>query len=449
MARAMPTFLAEIRIGFTRANSARQRATERIATGWLRMPWLLRHGLVLLIGLGLLYERRPSTLDRPEFLAEDGQIFFLGTYFGNPLMTIFRPYQGYIHLIPRLIALLERAVPVASAPLVGNLAALLVVAAIAAYISSNRLADLVPSQIGRWLIAFLLIVVPGSFESLGSSTYIQWYLAVYLIIAAMARRPSSRFEKIGDAVTLVVAALTGPFGLLVAPLYVARFIRDRDRPAAWRAAAVVVPALLQAVVLIASPRAPAIAWVNPVDVLTVIGLRAVILPLVGTNEVSTLTADGYSLAFAAVAATLAAEALLLMALWLPNRRWALTLLYGFGVSLAASLKGSTDDLSNLLSASSSQRYFLIPGIMIVLLLGSALVSLRSWRWFVAASLSAVLVCGIVNDFALRPWGYLDWQHNSACIGGPTPCVVPVAPPGVWSIRWPGPGGPYEQTHSPP
>ena len=59
------------------------------------------------------------------------------------------------------------------------------------------------------------------------------------------------------------------------------------------------------------------------------------------------------------------------------------------------------------------------------------------------ALCALLVVGIVADFWIDPHPYLDWADRSACIGGPQPCVVPVYPEQLYSLRWPGPNGPYD------
>src|SRR4029078_5704658 len=95
------------------------------------MPrWAVTVG-VFILAFGLAVARRPSSVLRPEVFNEDGQVFFLGTFFGSVVETLFRTYQGHLHLVPRLVALLERVVPISSAPLVSNIASLLVVAGVA------------------------------------------------------------------------------------------------------------------------------------------------------------------------------------------------------------------------------------------------------------------------------------------------------------------------------
>ena len=52
----------------------------------------------------LLALRRPHELIAAQFWAEDGAIFFSQRLALGPWHSIFVPYNGYQHLIPRLIA---------------------------------------------------------------------------------------------------------------------------------------------------------------------------------------------------------------------------------------------------------------------------------------------------------------------------------------------------------
>ena len=61
----------------------------------------------------------------------------------------------------------------------------------------------------------------------------------------------------------------------------------------------------------------------------------------------------------------------------------------------------------------------------------------------ALALCVILAVGITADFRLTPQPYLDWPDASACIGESDPCVVPVFPVEVFSLRWPGPDGVYD------
>ena len=60
-----------------------------------------------------------------------------------------------------------------------------------------------------------------------------------------------------------------------------------------------------------------------------------------------------------------------------------------------------------------------------------------WQRRAGLVLAMLLSVGIIWDFRILVPPTLGWADNSACIGGPDPCLVPVYPGGDWDIRWPG------------
>jgi hypothetical protein len=83
---------------------------------------------------------------------------------------VLRPYEGYLHVVPRLTALLERVVPISSAPLVANVAAVGIAVAVAGYVASGRLALVVPDSRVRLALGALVLFLPGAAELQGSIT---------------------------------------------------------------------------------------------------------------------------------------------------------------------------------------------------------------------------------------------------------------------------------------
>src|SRR6186997_3401462 len=84
------------------------------------LPRALRWCVFIVVAFGILLLRRPGALANAAFFYEDGQVFYVGAFFGDFLDQLFRQYEGYLHLAPRFVAALERLVPPPSAPLVGN-----------------------------------------------------------------------------------------------------------------------------------------------------------------------------------------------------------------------------------------------------------------------------------------------------------------------------------------
>src|SRR3954469_5115510 len=59
-------------------------------------------------GLLVLVIRKTDSFSHPQFWAEDGPVFFLEADLSG-WRSVLHPYSGYLHLIPRLVAMLCRA----------------------------------------------------------------------------------------------------------------------------------------------------------------------------------------------------------------------------------------------------------------------------------------------------------------------------------------------------
>jgi hypothetical protein len=191
-------------------------------------PWVW----VGIAAFGLLFLRRPDVLIDAQFYAEDGPIFYLGGLLEGGA-GILHPYAGYIHLVPRLVALLEAAVPVAWAPTLANLFSFLLAAGLAAYIASDRLSTILRSRMLRVVAGLILVLLPATHEVFGTMTNVQWLLGLYLVLSVAQTNPVSKLQAVADRTTLAVAALTGPMSIVIAPLHVIRLAFQRDRPSAW------------------------------------------------------------------------------------------------------------------------------------------------------------------------------------------------------------------------
>lgn len=397
----------------------RGNAIDGVRRGALRrMPDSVRDLVIFATALGVAVARRPETLTRPQFFMEDGQIFYLGTYFGSPLERIFATHSGYLHVIPRLLAYLERLGSPSQAPFISNISALVVAAVVATFVAS----DLLPgSRPLRLALGLLVILEPISWEVSGSLTYVQWYLAIFLFAFAFAFRPSRAW-----VFPLGLAALTGPFSVLVSPLYAVRAWRDRSfRPFA---AVVIACGAVQAILMVVTHRA-----VNspPGDVARNAALRLVDSPILGPQITS----------LASPAALLIAAALLVVvgiaaARVPPIAR--VPLLYAIVVIGVIGLVGRGDGSVIDGDLLFSGRYFFLEALAVgtLLILGAARSSSLG-----RALILAPLCAGVVLGFRLQPMPSLD-DANLDCVGGPAPCIVQGWLPG-WSIRWPGADGAYQ------
>jgi hypothetical protein len=423
----------------------------RFLERWSLAPWA-RHLAVFAAGFAVLLLRRPETLTRAEFWNEDGQVFYIGSFFGSALDQLTRSYAGYLHTVPRLVAWLERLVDVTMAPLVGNAIALLIVAGIATWIASDRLANVLPSRASRLILAALLIVLPGSWETLGSITLVQFYLGIFLILASLADgAPRSRWAQVAEVVALMLAALSGPFSVLFVPLHVARAWIRRDRWAIITAAVVGACALLQLLAIALGTRSP--------EIPTIAGAAALLVARVWSTVIGDFWLGGAIQAQPGIVLVLVATAVLVGLVMAASSRLGtrvrLTIAYAAAATVAAALTGdvATFPASSFLGS----RYFLIPTFLLALGLvawagaptrprPAAPAAARSpdLAGLAGVALAGLFTLGIVGDLSLPRNATHDWALRSPCIGGLAPCDVPVEYPNAWTIHWPGSGGPYVQ-----
>ena len=437
------------------------RAT-RIEVRWWALPGVVRWPAFIMASVLILFARSPGTLLGAEFRYEDGRTFFLGTYFGSPLEVIFHPYAGYLQLVPRLVAYGERMVPIAWAPLVANFASLLIIAAVAAFIASDRLAQVLPHRGFRWLLAAVLLLLPAEQEIIGTIANTIWWLGLFLVCVLLAGPARSRLEAIMTRTFLVLASLSGPFSLLLSPLFVLRAVRERSRDATWSAACVAVPGLLQLVALAktASERPTPLGAYSPGDLLGAFLSRVITEPILGARVTYLFEAVAHSIALyqpsftwaivaLAVAGSIAMGVMLVVLFRAFSKhvsRWTM-LVVAYTVVTVPALGVFVNPFRSLIvSPFLAQRYFFFTGFAVATIILGGISSLPKSRRLLKDAAFILLVIGIVCDFPLSEHPKYDWPATSACIGGPAPCVVPVFSVPDWSIRWPGSGagGVYDQ-----
>jgi hypothetical protein len=196
--------------------------------------------LIVLVSAVLLALRKPWALHTPQLWAEDGSIFLtqdeqLG------LRAWWEPYNGYLHLLPRMIAwLASHTADVAWWPAIYNGLAFAINVALFARLASRRVE--LPAK--PWLmLAFVLVV--GTGEVLLNVTNLQWVTAFFLLLQLFTRPAETPAQRLGDIAILLVVGLNGPFALLFLPLFVWRTWRDRSLDAWLALAAIAACAAIQ------------------------------------------------------------------------------------------------------------------------------------------------------------------------------------------------------------
>jgi hypothetical protein len=222
------------------------------ASRWARLS---SHPTLLVIVISALaalaaWLRLPA-IARDTLWAEDGRNFLQGAIDHGPLASLFIPYAGYLHTVPRLIAsAVVSWLPLADWAL-GMTAGACLVAGIlagAVFVATRALVRWLPARIA---LASLVVLAPlAPREVLGNAANLHSLFLFALFWIALAR-PRGRRETVGLSIVALLGALTEVQSLFLLPLLLIR-LRDRRR---WPVrAALVVGVVAQLVVAVVFPR---------------------------------------------------------------------------------------------------------------------------------------------------------------------------------------------------
>ena len=156
--------------------------------------------------------------------AEDG-IIFLDSAHRFGLEAIFIPYNGYIHLYPRIVAEIANFFTLESQRIMMFLgwaaSYIICVLCFIRFLWNNRI-----NLLFSFLSISFLILQPHSGECFFNATNAQWWLAFSLIIVILDAIPKHPFMKFLNVSLVAVCGLTGPFSVVFFPVALLKFIVD-------------------------------------------------------------------------------------------------------------------------------------------------------------------------------------------------------------------------------
>jgi hypothetical protein len=177
----------------------------------------------------LLFSRCPSRLLHPELWAEDGVVWLQQAY-DLGVSSLMIPVAGYLQTLSRLGGLLAIQWQLTQAPLIFTLIAFLVQLAPVALLLSKRGEGLVPSLSARLLIVLYYIGIPNSSEVYVNLTNAMWHLALVAFLMVVLPKPKTVAGMVLDVIALVLAGLSGPLVLFIAPIAWWVLIEKRASP---------------------------------------------------------------------------------------------------------------------------------------------------------------------------------------------------------------------------
>ena len=364
----------------------------------------LRFLLAWLIAGAVLFVRDPAHLLQAQFWAEDGWFWYPDAYH-HGAASLLTPVVGYFQTISRLIGLLAQSVPLRSAPTVFAACALLIQAAPAAFLVSHRMDRAWPDRRSRILLALLYAALPNASEVFDNVTNAQWHLAVLAFLVLASSPPNGRVGAVLDGSVLLVSGLSGPFCILLAPMALHRWWRERNGATSARAAVVLLTAAVQAGSLLAGvhTRSGSELGATPALLARIVVQQVIGGPLLGQGGMPILLDwTGWADDRAPFAA--AAAGLILVAVAV--RRGSSLLLYGltFGVALLTAalarpqVEATLPQWPLIAMPGVGGRYFYIPMLVWLGVLFTVAARPGGWLRLIARLLLLGSLIGLWQDF---------------------------------------------------
>lgn len=354
--------------------------------------WTLCAGIVLAV-------RFPDWLLRPRLWAEDGNVFFpdartLGLY------SLVKPSAGYLHTVPRLIALAGNLVDPVFIPPLYVYGSLLVTLWVVARLFSPRL-DL-PN---KPLLALAIVAVPTTGEVFLCPVNIQWILALSLVTTLFMRDPQTRFERAGDYLGLFLVGLTGPFGIVLLPFFLVRALVRRTSPSWQLLGILAATSLVQLWEIHLQSSVPrpedAIGALHPFNLFAVTLVR-VPLAVLGSHS----WVPFVSRPFAAIVGTLFALALTYLVFRKDEQRKVRVVLMLIALALCAlAVARVRDDRWNYRENAIGDRYFYIEKVLVLWIVATSFCTgqSRAGNWVVTGLLVASFCISLAPYYEYPPF----------------------------------------------
>jgi hypothetical protein len=216
--------------------------------------------IIIVVGLIVLFIRRPDIILSPQFWAEDATIWYQTAFNHHfSLLTLVTPYAGYLGLFPRTVALISGIIKINDVPLFFNIIALFVQIIPLIYLWSKRFSYYITDYKYKIILTIIYLTLPYSAEIHGNITNSQWYLALISFIIVFLPSAKNRIPKWIDYILLGISSLSGPFSIMLSLVILidpALNKCKRQKIELEKKIIVFTAAITQITVLLISPRLP-------------------------------------------------------------------------------------------------------------------------------------------------------------------------------------------------
>ncbi len=371
-----------------------------------------RDNLFFIFGcLILLFLRAPDRLTNPQFVVEDGPIFFLRSYVFGWKSLLLQFQAGYEVLALKLVALLCRPLPPSVIPAAYAGFSVFFLVLVMSYLLSHRIA-----MRNKHLAALALVFNPVDPDLYFCLTFSIWISAVLLLLVLLSEPPVTLAGKLLDALVILIFGLTGPFVLFWLPFFVMKSLRLRT---SWNFTILVLAilcALIQGALLIEGYQdrsggafsADGAAW--QAVVLSIFG-RLFWTPRLGVEEPLPLL--GLLLSSIVLYAALS-YTLLRQSEW----RWLMLISAALMVGFLAMFSYRANPKFLTIN---SGRYGFLP--LIAVSWGLLQVHWCGKSRLIAVVLGCFYLNGALMNFRATPLTDYQWKEASRCFVDKTPCHI--------------------------
>jgi hypothetical protein len=389
------------------------------------LAWLV-FGCAVLLAL-----RKPWALHTPQLWAEDGSIFLTQDE-QMGVRAWWEPYNGYLHLLPRLIAwIASHTADPAWWPAIYNGLSFAITVGLFVRLASQRVE--LPAK--PWIMLSFVLVV-GTGEVLINATNLQWVTAFYLILQLFTRSAVTIPQRVGDLAILLVIGLNGPFALMFLPLVVWRAWRERNVDTLLALAADGLCAAIQGWLLMhTGPGLNLHSGNEPFRLsmfLSIIGSRLVSWPLFGPAAVRAWPQWAHAVIGIAIIVPLLVWALRTDA----RRRWRSVIVAAFCLITIASVYRARADTWNSSDLVNGDRYFYIPRVLLTWLIIWELDARPRWVAWTARVICLLAIVMHAPRFMLPAPPDYHWAEHCDPIRRGVPANIYTLPEGWW-IEYPG------------
>ena len=378
----------------------------------------LRSFILFVCGSLILFSRKPDSLLNPQFWAEDGRNWYADAYNVGPITALFTTEAGYYQTISRLIAGVSLAVPLEYAPLVFNASAILIQVGVAMFIVSDRCRPLLEDIKARYLLALMYLLLPNAWEVFGNLTNSQWHLALLVCLVVVASEPTAKLGRAFDLGVTALAALSGPFCLLLLPVACIQVFRARSRYTGLIAIILAIGCLVQAYGLLTTTREVQSALGATFDLFfQIVGRHIVLGPLVGIRGFLRLQSWGLWGSISAAIVTIGGMAIAFFLFAKASASVRLIMLYAAMICVTAlawpAVTLEPGQWTVIASHPTALRYWFVPGFAFYLGLIYLLFKNKTKvAWYLSVGLLLISLYGVIKDFRIDPLKDLDFKTRA-------------------------------------